>query len=256
MSAMTPGAAARQDPVDGTLAVVRQEQSLGAARDLEFGLELLARARSGSIGPTLRLYRPAPTVAFGQRDTRLPGFQAAELACRANGFEPLVRRAGGRAAAYHEGTLIVDHVEPDADAIAGSKTRFGHFGELFADALRRVGVHAAVGEIPGEYCPGEYSVHGTPETAGPRIKLVGTAQRVVAGAWLFSSVIVVEDSAPIRKVLTDCYAALELDWDPATAGAADDLVPGLTVDAVTEALLDTYSGHAVLVPAPFSSLEA
>ncbi|TLM73569.1 lipoate--protein ligase family protein [Pseudarthrobacter sp. NamB4] len=240
-----------------TLTVVRQDRSLGAGRDLEFGLELLSRARNGESGPLLRLYRPAPTVAFGQRDTRLPGFEAAAQACRANGFEPLVRRAGGRAAAYHQGTLVVDHIEPDADAIAGSKTRFGYFGDLFAQALRRVGVQAAVGEIPGEYCPGEFSVHGTdPADSKHRIKLVGTAQRVVAGGWLFSSVIVVENSAPIRKVLTDSYAALGLDWVPATAGAVDDLVPGVDVAVVEQALLDTYAGHATLQAAPFSSLAA
>lgn len=240
-----------------TLTVVRQEKSLGAGRDLEFGLELLARVKEGDLGPTLRLYRPAPTVAFGQRDTRLPGFEAAAQACRANGFEPLVRRAGGRAAAYHEGTLVVDHLEPDADAIAGSKTRFSYFGELFAEALRSVGVEAAVGEIPGEYCPGEFSVHGTdPADGRHQVKLVGTAQRVVAGGWLFSSVIVVENSAPIRKVLTDSYAALGLDWNPATAGAVDDLVPGVDVAAVEDALLATYAGHAVLQSASFSSLGA
>ena len=239
------------------LTVVRQDVSLGAGRDLEFGLELLARARSGGLGPTLRLYRPAPTVAFGQRDTRLPGFGAAAQACRDHGFEPLVRRAGGRAAAYHRGSLVVDHIEPDADAVAGSKARFGYFGGLFAEALQNVGVQAAVGEIPGEYCPGEFSVHGTDAMdSSRRIKLVGTAQRVVSGAWLFSSVIVVEDSAPIRKVLTDSYAALGLDWDPATAGAANDLVPGLDVAAVEQALLETYAGHATLETASFSSLGA
>lgn len=243
-------------PGSRSLTVVRQEASLGAGRDLEFGLELLARAKSGDMGPTLRLYRPAPTVAFGQRDTRLPGFEAAAQACRDNGFEPLVRRAGGRAAAYHQGTLVVDHIEPDADAIAGSKTRFGYFGELFAQVLQSVGVQAAVGEIPGEYCPGEFSVHGSNPADGSRIKLVGTAQRVVAGGWLFSSVIVVENSAPIRKVLTDSYAALGLDWDPATAGAVEDLVPGVDVQAVEDALLETYAGHATLEAATFSSLGA
>jgi octanoyl-[GcvH]:protein N-octanoyltransferase len=243
-------------PGHRTLTVVRQEASLGAARDLEFGLELLAKARTGSIGPMLRLYRPAPTVAFGQRDTRLPGFEAAAQACRDNGFEPLVRRAGGRAAAYHQGTLVVDHIEPDADAIAGSKSRFGYFGKLFAETLQSVGVRAAVGEIPGEYCPGEYSVHGSGPAGGPPVKLVGTAQRVVSGGWLFSSVIVVENSAPIRKVLTDSYAALGLQWDPATAGAVNDLVPGVDVAAVEEALLAAYAGHATLGTAAFSSLGA
>ena len=31
-----------------------------------------------------------------------------------------------------------------------------------------------------------------------------------------------------------------LEWDPATAGAAEDDVPGLTVDAVEHAVLDAY----------------
>lgn len=137
-----------------TLTVVRQEDSLGVAGDLDFGIELLNRARRGELAPTLRLYRPRPTVAFGQRDAKLPGFQAASEACRELGFEPLIRKAGGRAAAYHRGTLVIDHIEPSADAIAGAKARFSFFGGLLAGALSRVGVQAVVGEIPGEYCPG------------------------------------------------------------------------------------------------------
>ena len=238
-----------------TLTVVRQEESLGAAADLDFALGLLKRVKTGSLGATLRLYRPVPTVAFGQRDTHLPGFEAATVACREQGFEPLVRKAGGRAAAYHQGTLVIDHLEPHADAIAGAKGRFSLFGGLLAGALRAAGVDAGVGEIPGEYCPGEFSVHGAdPQAPERRIKLVGTAQRVVAGGWLFSSVIVVENSAPIRAVLEASYAALGLDWDPATAGAADDLVPGLDVDAVESAVISAYGRYASLRRAEFSSL--
>ena len=238
-----------------TLTVFRQQHSLGAAADLDFALELLQQVKTGALGPMLRLYRPAPTVAFGQRDTHLPGYEAAAQACRELGFEPLVRRAGGRAAAYHQGTLVIDHLEPDADAIAGAKGRFSFFGELLAQALRDAGVDAAVGEIPGEYCPGEFSVHGT-HAADPahRIKLIGTAQRVVAGGWLFSSVIIVENSAPIRAVLEASYAALGLDWDPATAGAANDLVPDLDVDAVEEAVLGAYGRYAALESGDFGSL--
>ncbi len=238
-----------------TLTVVRQEESLGAAADLDFVLGVLQKVRTGSLGPTLRLYRPVPTVAFGQRDTHLPGYEAAAAACRQQGFEPLVRKAGGRAAAYHQGTLVIDHLEPDADAIAGAKGRFSRFGELLAQALRDAGVQAGVGEIPGEYCPGEFSVHGSSQDAPEhRIKLVGTAQRVVAGGWLFSSVIVVENSAPIRAVLAASYAALGLQWDPATAGAADDLVPGLDVDAVEAAVVAAYGRYAPLSYADFPTL--
>jgi hypothetical protein len=116
-------------------------------------------------------------------------------------------------------------------------------------------VHAAVGEIPGEYCPGEFSVHGLdPDFPAHQIKLVGTAQRVVSGGWLFSSVVVVEDSAPIREVLTASYEALGLDWDPATAGAANDLLPQLDVPAVEDAVIKTYAEYAELLDGDFESL--
>jgi octanoyl-[GcvH]:protein N-octanoyltransferase len=237
------------------LTIFRQEDSLGADRDLDFAIELLQRIKTGAVGPMLRLYRPVPTVAFGQRDTHLPGFEAAAQACRELGFEPLVRKAGGRAAAYHQGTLVIDHLEPERDAIAGAKGRFSFFGELLAQALRGAGVDAAVGEIPGEYCPGEFSVHGQdPEFPQHQLKLVGTAQRVVAGGWLFSSVIVVENSAPIRAVLEASYAALGLDWDPATAGAVNDLVPHLDVDAIEAAVIETYAGYAQLSYEAFAGL--
>lgn len=231
------------------LEVLRLKHSAGAAEDLAAGVELLREVAAGRRNPTLRLYRPDPTVAFGQRDARLAGFPEARELVRAAGFEPLVRRAGGRAAAYHPGCLVVDHIEPATDPVAATRDRFAFFGALFAQALRDAGVEAAVGEIPGEYCPGEFSVHGS-APGRPAVKLVGTAQRVVAGAWLFSSVIIVEDSAPLRAVLTDAYAALDLPWSPATAGAAEDLVPGIQVSDLEETVLGAYGAHVRLVPAP------
>ncbi|MCC9174466.1 lipoate--protein ligase family protein [Arthrobacter sp. zg-Y179] len=235
------------------LEVFRQEESLGAAADLDFALAMLEAVRGGELGPSLRIYRPRPTVALGQRDAKLPGFAAAQAASRRQGFEPLVRKAGGRAAAYHEGCLVLDHVEPDADALAGSRRRFADFGELLAGAFRKVGLTAGVGEIPGEYCPGEFTVSGE-APGGERIKLVGTAQRVIAGGWLFSSVLVVDNAVPLRRVLTDCYAELGLDWDPRTAGAARDLAPGLDMAQVLDAVLAAYAGYAPLVDGDFTAL--
>lgn len=234
------------------LTVVRQNRTLGAAEDLDFALSMLAAARTGGIGPTLRIYRPQPTVALGQRDARLPGFDAAARACRAHEFEPLTRKAGGRAAAYHQGCLVLDHVEPGLEAVTGSRGRFAAFGELYASALRQAGVDAAVGEIRGEYCPGEFTVHGV-TGAGRKIKLVGTAQRVVSGAWLFSSVVVVQDAAPLRSVLADCYSALGLEWNPDTAGAAEDAAD-VDVDIVEAALLQAYSARSPLVAVEFGEL--
>lgn len=232
------------------LSIIEAEASGDPAADLQAGVELLGEVRSGARGASLRFYRPDATLAFGQRDVRLPGYDAAAETARGLGFAPLVRKAGGRAAAYHRGTLIVDHVEPHTEAMIGHQERFRVLGGLYAAALRSLGVDAAVGELAGEYCPGEFSVHGNP---GPGsfvhvpVKLVGTAQRVVSGAWLFSSVFVVNDSAPIRTVLDGVYRDLGLAMDPATAGAVDDLVPGVSVEQVRDALLSAYGRETELV---------
>ncbi|OIH82445.1 lipoate--protein ligase [Arthrobacter sp. UCD-GKA] len=230
---------------------VRVEESSGDAEaDLMAGVALLNAVREGSLPATLRIYRPNPTVAFGQRDVRLEGYARAVAESLEQGFAPVVRKAGGRAAAYHSGTVIVDHVEPAVEAMMGHQHRFKVLGQLYADALRASGIDARVGEIPGEYCAGDYSVHGIPgvgSMARNPVKLVGTAQRVVSGAWLFSSVFVIEDSAPIRAVLDSVYRAMGIEMDPATVGAADDLLPGYTTEAFTKDLLAEYGRHADLV---------
>lgn len=226
------------------LLVYRQRESLGAEQDLDLALELLAGTRTGRTQPMLRIYRPERTVAFGQRDARLPGFDDARQACRNLGFEPLIRRAGGRAAAYHPGSLVIDHIEPAPDPLRESQARFQAFGELFTEALTRAGVCARLGPIPHEYCYGDHSVHGVhPSEQDVRIKLVGTAQRQIATGWLFSSSIVVEDGAAIRRVLSEAYSAMELEWDPLTGGAANDLVPGVTVEQVEQAVLEVYGNR-------------
>lgn len=234
------------------LLVHRQQKSLGAAADLHRAIELLNGTRRYAADPTdpcatapmIRIYQPQPTVAFGQRDTRLPGFDDAQQLCRDLGFTPVVRRAGGRAAAYHRGSLVIDHIEPDPDPIRESRGRFAAFGELFAEALTAAGVASQVGPIPWEYCYGEHSVHGIhPQQADVRIKLVGTAQRQIATGWLFSTSVIIEDGAAIRAVLLAAYEAMGLEWDPLSAGAAEDLNPAVTVESVEQAILDTYAQH-------------
>ena len=214
------------------------------ALDVALPHALLGLVAEGRRGGVLRLYRPHPTVAFGRRDSFLPGFAQAAAAAQRLGFTPVIRGAGGRAAAYDGGCLVIDEIVPEADSTIGIQARFSYEAELQAQALRSLGVDARVGEVPGEYCPGEFSVN-----ARGRVKLIGAAQRIVRGAWLLSSVVVVEDAPGLRAVLEDIYAALGLDWDPATAGGVADEAPGVDVEGVREALLAGYDRRYELSPA-------
>jgi hypothetical protein len=74
-------------------------------------------------------------------------------------------------------------------------------------------------------------------SAAGRIKLVGSAQRAVRGGAMLSAFILVGGGDRLRGVLFDVYRALELPWRPATAGALDDVAPGLTIEAVEAAIL-------------------
>ena len=101
----------------------------------------------------------------------------------------------------------------DADGRTEIRSRFTGFGDLLVDALRAVGADARLGPVPGEYCPGEFSVND-----GHGHKLVGTAQRLVRGGWLFGTVIMVTDAEPVRSVLVACLPGARPGLDPGTVG--------------------------------------
>jgi octanoyl-[GcvH]:protein N-octanoyltransferase len=192
---------------------------------------LLADVAAGRHPPALRLYRPQPTVAFSRRETHRPGYPAAVAAAHRHGFQPVVRNAGGQAVAYAPGSLVVELVGPDPSPVDRLRARFAAFAGTLAATLRTLGVDASVGRLDGEYCPGDYSILG----AG-RIKLAGTAQRLVSRAWLCSASLIVEDAAPLRAVLIDVYHCLQVSWRPETLAAAADLTPAITVPDVETAI--------------------
>ena len=188
---------------------------------------LLVRVARGELPATLRLYRPRPTVAFGRLDKLLPGYADAATAARERGFAPVLRSPGGHAAAYDEGTVAFDLVLPAGTIVEGVQDRFRDTSDTIAEALTALGVDARVGEVPGEYCRGQYTVN-----AGGRTKLVGTAQRAIRGGALLAGFVTVEGADRLRDVLVDVYAALDLAWDPATVGD----ITGTSIDAVEDAL--------------------
>jgi octanoyl-[GcvH]:protein N-octanoyltransferase len=217
------------------------------ALDAAVSRAVMHRVARGELPETLRLARPAAVVAFAKRDALTPGYAGALAAAAAQGFGAILRLAGGRAAVFHEGTLELAHAVPDPDPKPGIHDRFEAVATAIARALREVGVDARVGDVPGEYCPGRWSVNA----AGLR-KLAGTGQRVVAGGSHTGAVLVVDGAERVRSVLEPVYAALELDWDPRTAGAVEDELDGPSGgelwDAVRDALLADYATRYELVP--------
>jgi octanoyl-[GcvH]:protein N-octanoyltransferase len=206
------------------------------ALDVAVSRALLEQVAGGRLPETLRLSRPGPVVAFGKRDAVSPGYAAAASAAREGDFEAVLGLAGGRAAAFHELTIAFGHALGDPAPRPSVDRRFELVAGTLAAALRRLGVDARVGEVPGEYCPGRYSVN-----ARGRSKLVGVSQRVIAGAVHVGGLVVVDGAERVREVLVPVYAALGLDWDPATAGSVADEVPGIGFEEVAEAIRAEYA---------------
>lgn len=186
----------------------------GAVEDLSISVELLNGAVAGHLPNRLyRSYRPARTVAFTMRERHLPGFAAAWAAASASGFTPVLRRTGGRVAAYDQSCLVIDVIEP-ANNQQAHRDSFGRVALAIAGALRGLAVDARIGPVPGEYCPGEFSV-------GARgvVKLVGIAQRVSRDFRLISCVIAIDPAPHLAEVLTLVNAELAFEWNPETCGS-------------------------------------
>ncbi len=196
---------------------------------------LMEAVAAGEAPESLRIFRPGRVLAFGPADRFAPGYDAARASARAAGFVPVERLAGGRAAVFHEGTIALAWTFAPG-RVDGIRARFAEASGLVAEALRRLGVDARVGEVPGEYCPGAFSVN-----AGGRTKLAGLGQRVTAGAAHVGGVIVVDGADLVREPLRGVYAALGIDWDPATAGGVSSEVGPVTWDEAASALLEVAS---------------
>jgi octanoyl-[GcvH]:protein N-octanoyltransferase len=181
----------------------------------------------GRVGPTARVHPTSRMVAFGRRDTHEDRYAEAAAISRAEGYAPVERLAGGRAAVFHGGTLGVSLVTPEADATVGIHDRFEVITSLTVDAFRLLGVDPVVGEVPGEYCPGEYSV-----SAGGRTKLAGYGQRLIRGAAHVGGVVVVSGADEVNRLLVPIYEVLELPIDPGATGAIEHERSPATVETV------------------------
>ena len=201
--------------------VTREDFRERAALDTAVSRALLRQVASGTEPETLRVYTPADVVAFGPQDTRADGYGKATAAARAQGFEAIERLAGGRAAVFHGGTIAFSWTMPDGTPRDDVMARFDEAADIMMRALRRLGIDARVGEVAGEYCPGQHSVNARGER-----KLMGVGQRLIRGAAHVGGVVVVGDGGRIRDVLVPVYEALGVEWRPETVGSVEDEVEG------------------------------
>jgi octanoyl-[GcvH]:protein N-octanoyltransferase len=211
----------------------------------EISRRILQQVAAGELPPTIRIHRPGNEVAFGRQDVASTGYEAATEAARAAGFAAVERLAGGRAAVFHTGTIAMARAYADPQPPKRTYARFEEMAGLIADALRGLGVDARVGEVPGEYCPGAYSINARGTT-----KLAGIGQRMIRGGAHMGGVVVASGGPEITRVLEPVYRALELDWNPATSGSVSDEL-GREVDPgeIEEALLAELAKRYDLVDA-------
>ena len=219
-----------------------------AGLDTTLARALLRQVSSGELPETFRLYTPGRIVAFGKRDTLEPGFLDAAKVAAERRYVPLVRLAGGRAAIFNEHTLAFGWATPSSDPRRAVQDRFQSMAELLVRSFERLGADTTIGEIPGEYCPGRFSVHHS-----GRRKVMGVGQRLATNAAHVGGVIVVDRPDLINDILHPVYAGLGVEFDPDATGALADVVPGITTTDVAEAIIAELSTSATLAAATISS---
>jgi lipoate-protein ligase A len=202
----------------------------------------LRSVAKGAHGESLRLYVPENALLFSSLDARRPGYPRAVELAREAGFTPVIRLAGGHAAVFLESSLAFAWATAETDAHLRIKPRFDRWTRLLVRALRELGLDARVGEVPGEYCPGEYSVNIAGHT-----KVMGVGQRVIRGGAHVGGVLTIGQTPALRDVLIPIYEALELDFRPETAGGLADFDASLTHEDVVTAIVAVLreDGHEV-----------
>lgn len=203
----------------------------------------ILEAVAGGADPVLRVWVPDRAVAFGRQDRGRPGYRQAVGAVSDQGYAPVERLAGGRAAVFHEHTIAFSWAMPSADPRASIEPRFRMIADIVAAALGSLGADARIGEVPGEYCPGSWSVN-----LGGARKVMGVGQRLIRGAAHLGGVLVVDGADLVNRPLVAAYAALGYSWRPEATGAIAESVPGITTAEVAEALIAAATADTPTTP--------
>jgi hypothetical protein len=166
------------------------------------------------------LWRPLlPVLSLGRLDIR--GRRSIELAALAReaGATVVRRLAGGRAATLDTGCLCLGWAQPQA-RLEGSSARYQLAADVIIGALRDLGIEGFLGEAPGEWCPGAWSVQG------PGGKLAGLAQRQIGGGAWCEALIVIERPLALQLLSQRVHELLDIPWREDAQGELATVLPG------------------------------
>ena len=113
---------------------------------------------------------------------------------------------------------------------------------LIESALGGLGIDARIGAVPGEYCPGAFSVN-----ARGRVKLAGIGQRLIRSGAHVGGVLVATGSARINEVLLPVNEALGIEWEPGATGALEDEEAAVGLDQAEAAIVAALRERAEVV---------
>jgi lipoate-protein ligase A len=216
------------------LSIVRDHSTGDAPLDTATSRAILLGVEAGRIPETLEIGMPHRVVAFGKHDTLTDGFPEAVAIAREHGYDPTVRIAGGLAVVFGPTIVRFAWTVRSADPAGTMRDRYRELAESVVATLDSLGIRGRIGEIPNEYCAGEFSV----SIRGHR-KVMGVGQRLTRNAAQVGGMIVVSDPDDINRVLVPIYAALGVPIDPnATGSIADErlMPPAEVADAFAEHL--------------------
>lgn len=120
-----------------------------------------------------------------------------------------------------------------APTFEGTQARYERLVDALIGAFAAFGVESERGELPGEWCPGAWSIR-----AGG-VKLAGLAQRAIKGGAWAEAVVRLAPDPDSDRVLADAYAALDINLEPATLGCLIELARRpIAFDELAQALAE------------------
>src|SRR5918994_4305474 len=211
-----------------------------AATPYDYVRTIFEQVAAGTRAAPISIPPPPRHVGVTRRDTFRPGFDEAVKAAGEMGYPVLVRSSGGGATAADRGTFGFSIIRPvdETESGRGITERYDEAAALVLGAFSRLGVMAEVGEVRGEFCPGDHSIRVGDREGG--MKIVGIAQRITRRATSVGGLVLVEGERELARVLERVYSAMQLPFRPQSVGS----LRGAGYKVGTQDVIEAFAAEA------------